>query len=252
MEEPLIEQARRAWRFRCGVERDAHLRFGRLAGWLERSGFPGALVDVAVRASSDEARHAVRCAELTEEYGGSVADLRATVPPILAPDGFPPRATVLYEAVAACCVTETGSVGVLTTLLGSVRGGRLRRILRELAADEVLHARLGWAVLASERDRGTGTLLGPWIPLMLEKSVDPGLFLPGTPEEEDGALLDLGVLPRSLQREVFTRTALEVVLPGLEAGGVDAGPARRWLDDRVRLTAPPARSAPPRSPAGSG
>lgn len=233
-DDPLRERAAAAWRFRCGVEREAHVRFARLAAWLDGCGFPGLLVDMALRASSDEQRHAVRCADLMEEYGASAAGLPPAAPAVLAPAGLAPRATVLYEAVAACCVTETGSVGVLTTLLGSVRGGRLRRTLRELAADEVLHSRLGWAILASERERGTASLLGPWVPAMLEGSIDANLFRPGAPEEEDGALLDHGVLPHSLKREVFTRTALEVVFPGLEAGGVDTGPARRWLEERMR------------------
>ncbi len=232
--DPLREQAARAWRFRCGVEQEAHLRFARLAGWLEGTGFPGPLVDMARRASSDEQRHAGRCAELAEAYGASLSDLRPAAPAVLAPAGLSQRATVLYEAVAACCITETGSVGVLTELLGSVRGGRLRRTLRELAQDEVLHSRLGWAVLAAERDRGTASLLGPHVPAMLEGSIDGDLFRPGTPEQEDGALLDHGVLPRSIQRDVFTRTALGVVFPGLDANGVDTEPARQWLNERMR------------------
>ncbi len=229
----LRARAARAWRFRCSVEREAHLRFARLAGWLDEEGFARPLVELALRASSDEQRHAGKCAALTEECGASVADLPPVAPAALAPTGFPPRAAVLYEAVAACCVTETGSVGVLTTLLGSVRGGHVRRILRELASDEVFHSRLGWAVLASERDRGTAALLSSFVPDMLEGSIDPGLFRPGAPEDEDEALLDLGVLPHALQREVFTRTTLEVVLPGLAAGGVDPEPARRWLEARM-------------------
>ncbi len=232
--DPLRAQAARAWRFRCGVEREANLRFARLAGWLDEAGFAGPLVDMAVRASSDEQRHALRCADLAGEYGASVADLPDAAPAVLAPAGLAPRATVLYEAVATCCVTETGSMGVLTALLGSVRGGRLRRTLRELAADEVLHSRLGWAVLAAERDRGTGSLLAPYVPAMLAGSIDADSFRPGAAQQEDPALLDHGVLPRALQREVFTRTALEVVFPGLEANGIDAGPARRWLEEQLR------------------
>ncbi len=230
----LRRRAGRAWRFRCTVEREASLRFARLAGWLEGAGLPPPIVSLARRASSDEQRHALHCARLAEERGASVGDPPLAVPVALAPAGFPPRAAVLYEAVAACCVTETGSVGVLTALLGSVRGGGVRRVLRELTADEVHHSRLGWAVLGAERGRGTGALLGPHVPAMLEGSIDADLFRPGTPEEEDEELLDHGVLPRSLQREVFTRTVLEVVLPGLEAGGVDTGPARRWLLERMR------------------
>ena len=236
--DPVRDKAARAWRFRCGVEQEAHLRFARLARWLGECGFARPLVDLALRASSDESRHAIRCAELSLQYGATAPDPLTTVPAPLAPAGLPSRAAVLYEVVAACCVTETGSFGVLTTLLGLVRGGPLRRILRELAADEVQHSRLGWAALSSERDRGTTSLLAPFVPAMLEGSIDAGLFQPGTPEEEDGALLELGVLPHSLKREVFTRTTLDVVLPGLSAAGVDPGPARLWLAGKMRGLAP--------------
>jgi hypothetical protein len=46
------------------------------------------------------------------------------------------------------------------------------------------------------------------------------------------------VLPHAAQRQVFTRTLEEVVFPGLEAYGVDTGPARRWLEAQ----SPPATS----------
>jgi hypothetical protein len=238
---PLVAQAARAWRFRCGVEREAEARFARLAGWLARAGLPGPLVELCRRSSADEGRHARLCAELTERHGGEVPAPPVEPPAVLAPAGLPPRAVLLYEAVAACCVTETGSVGVLTALLGAVRGGSLRRALRTLAADEVRHSRLGWAILAAERERGTGALLGEHVPAMLAASIEPDLFRPGVPGPEldageDPALLELGVLPRSLRREVFVRTTTEVVLPGLEEGGVDISPARAWL--RERLVAP--------------
>jgi hypothetical protein len=230
----LLARAGQAWRFRCGVEREAHARFARLAGWLHWAGFPGALCDLALRASFDERRHAALCEGLATGLEASPADLPAATPEVLAPAGLSPGATVLYEAVAACCVTETGSVGVLTALLGEVRGGRMRRVLRELAADEVGHSRLGWAVLAAEPDRGAAAALSPWVPAMLSGSIEAGLFQPGPPEDEDDALLEFGVLPRALRREVFVRTTLDVVLPGLSEGGVDPEPGRRWLLARLR------------------
>jgi len=236
--EPSRALAARAWRFRCGVEREAHLRFARLAAWLAEAGFPGKLVGLAERASSDERRHARCCADLAEALGARPEEPPRRPPAPLAPAALSGRAAVLYEAVAACCVTETGSVGVLTTLLGAVHGGRLRRTLRALAADEVGHSRLGWAVLAAERDPGLAGALSPFVPAMLAGSIDVRLFQPGSPEEEDEALLDLGVLPRSLQREVFVRTTLQVVIPGLAEGGIDPGPARRWLERCLAEAAP--------------
>ncbi|MGC3998095.1 MAG: ferritin-like domain-containing protein [Anaeromyxobacter sp.] len=225
--------AARAWRFRCGVEREAEVRFARLAGWLEAQGAAGRLVALARRSSSDEARHALRCADLARAFGAGVDDLPPPEPALLAPPDLPARTRMLYEAVAACCVTETGSVGVLATLLGEVKGGSLRRTLRELARDEVRHAQLGWAVLAAEGERSQASLLSPWVPAMLAGSIDAGLFGAAAPGDDDDGLLELGLLPQRLRREVFVRTTLDVVLPGLEAGGIDPGPARHWLAQRT-------------------
>lgn len=239
---PLLRRAARAWRLRCAVEQEAEARLARLAGWLDASGVGRPIVELCLRSSADERRHAGLCAALAERYGARVDDLPPPSPVVLAPAGMPPRAVLLYEAVAACCVTETGSVGVLTTLLGEVRAGPLRRTLRALAADEVRHARLGWAVLAAERDREAAALLGPFVPDMLAASIDADVFRPGVPGDvdDDPALLEHGVLPRPLRREVFVRTALEVVLPGLSGGGVDIGPARRWLRERLLAPGAPA------------
>lgn len=237
---PLVALAAQAWRFRCGVEREAEARFARLAGWLERAGLPPALAELCRRSAADERRHAGVCEELAGRYGARVEPPSDASPPVLAPAGLPPRAVLLYEVVAACCVTETGSVGVLTTLLGAVRGGPLRRALRGLAEDEVRHSRLGWAVLAAERERGTAATLGPYIPDMLAASVDPALFRAGFPgdPDDDPELLEHGVLPRTLRRDVFVRTTVEVVLPGLADAGVDIDPARRWLRGRLLHQAP--------------
>jgi hypothetical protein len=96
----------------------------------------------------------------------------------------------------------------------------------------VNHSRLGWAHLASEHAQGTTSLLGPLIPGMLEGSIEADLFWPAAPEQEDGALLEHGVLPHRLKRALFCQTLEEVVFPGLERFGVDAAAARSWLETK--------------------
>jgi len=218
-----------AWRFRCGVEQVAALRFTRLAERLASVGAAGAVVELALRASRDERRHAALCAELAARYAAPAPAAAATSPAEIAPSSLAREQQVLYEVVAACCVTETESVGVLTHLLAAVRDARLRAVLRELARDEVHHSRLGWAHLASERARGDVSFLGPLVPAMLRGATDTELFAPVPAEYDDGALLEHGVLPHRMKRQVFARTLEEVVFPGLEAYGVDTVPARRWL-----------------------
>jgi hypothetical protein len=221
-----------AWRFRWRVELEAEARFRRIADRLEALGAAPGLVALARCSASDEHRHAARCAELAGELG---ADLREPLPAQvreIAPPGLLPRGRVLYELVAACCITETESMGVLTTLLGAARGAPLHSVLRELASDEVRHSQLGWAHLAAEHEAGMTAFLGPLIPAMLQGSAPRDLFLPAQGPRDDAVLLELGVLPHGLKREVFTRTLEEVVFPGLARFGVDPAPARAWLDGK--------------------
>lgn len=230
-----------SWRFRWTVEREAEVRFARLADRLARLGAAPSLVDLARRASLDERRHAALCARTAARYGETLEEQAPPEPAEIAPRHLAPRERVLYEVVAACCITETESMGVLTALLGRVRDVELCRVLRELAADEVRHSRLGWALLAAEHERGGTAFLGPLVPAMLEGSIAPDLFRPAGADREDEALLDHGVLPHVLKREVFVRMLEEVVFPGLERFGVDVAPARSWLDRKRSAFAVAAR-----------
>jgi hypothetical protein len=217
-----------AWAFRWTVELEAEVRFERLAGRLEAMAGGAALAPLARRAALDERRHAGHCAELTAAYGSAVSGA-VPPPPEVAPAGLAPEEATCYELVAACCVAESGSVAVLTTLLGSAREPRLRAVLHELAVDEVDHARLGWAALDLARRRGSTGFLGPLLPAMLRGSVDDDFFLPVEPAREDPRLLELGVLPHTARRDLFLETLDLVIFPGLEAAGVDTSAGRAWL-----------------------
>jgi len=222
-----------AWLFRWQVEVEAEERFARLSRELERIGAPAAVVELSRRAEGDERRHAAHCARLAARYGRPVP--AGPPPPAapVAPSHLSEREALTYELTAACCVTESVSVAVLTALLPAARDPGLRAVLRELAEDEVAHARLGWAHLAGEQRRGATAFLGPYLPAMLEGSIEGDLFGPPGPGRDDPALLEVGVLPQSLQRQLFARALLEVVFPGLEQCGVDAGAGRAWLAARV-------------------
>lgn len=221
-----------AWRFRHVVECDAELRFARLADRIERTGLAPALVEVARRASADERRHALHCARLAAALGDPVPDVPPPLPADVAPRGLDEEDALTYELVAASCVTESESVAVLTALLPAAKDPALRDALHELARDEVVHARLGWAWLAIAAARGRTGFLGRWLPDMLRGTVDDDLFAEVAPAREDPGLLALGVLPHAQKRAMFVRTLEEVVFPGFDGAGVDTGPARAWLEAR--------------------
>jgi hypothetical protein len=95
---------------------------------------------------------------------------------------------------------------------------------------------MGWAHLAREAGRRDVSFLAAWVPVMLSGTIDEGLFADALPEGNDSELLRHGVLPHAKKREVFVRTLLDVVFPGLDNFGVDSGPARAWLEQRQGKT----------------
>jgi hypothetical protein len=220
-----------AWGFRARVEHDAASRFTRLADAISEFDPDSPAIALMRRAAEDERRHAGLCEELSVAYGHPV-EAGAPVSLDIAPPQLKPREAVLYEVVAACCITETESVATLTTLLAENAEPRVRATLHEIARDEVVHGRMGWAHLAREASRFDVSFLAAWVPVMLSGTVDDGLFTEPSAEADSEELWKHGVLPQSRKREVFVRTLLDVVFPGLESFGIDASPARRWLDER--------------------
>jgi len=221
--------AAEAWAFRARVEQEAALRFDRLAAIVAGFDAGSPVPAMMRRAADDERRHTQLCARLAESLGNSVAlDAGAELPSI-APSSLDQRRAALYEVVASCCITETESMATLTTLLAGEPEPEVREVLHAISRDEVVHARIGWAHLSRESVAAEVAFLGPLVPGMLAGTIDEGLFGPSPADEDPEALLRLGVLPLAKKREVFRGTLEQVVFPGLERFGVDAGPAREWL-----------------------
>jgi len=220
-----------AWAFRARVEREASSRFLRLAGMIPAFDPASPVIALLRRAAADEDRHAVLCAGLAAAYGGP--DGGTPEDACIAPRSFGARDAVLYEMVAACCITETESVATLATLLSETAEPRVRTVVHEIAKDEVVHGRMGWAHLAREAAARDVSFLSGHLPSMLEGSVEAGLFSAGGPGPEPDELLRHGVLPPWRKREIFVGTLEEVVFPGLEKLGVAAAPARAWLTQRL-------------------
>ena len=228
MKEAVRQIAGEAWAFRARVEREAANRFRRLSAAIPAFDPDSPVCGLLWRAASDEDRHAELCAELAASYGCAAAADPADVP--IAPRTFGARDAILYEIVAACCITETESVATLATLLGERAEPRVRAVLREIARDEVVHGRMGWAHLSREAAARDVSFLSACIPTMLSGTVDEGLF--SAEQTGPDELLRHGVLPPARKREIFVRTLEEVVLPGLERLGISAAPARAWIATR--------------------
>jgi hypothetical protein len=214
--------AARAWAFRYRVEVEAALRFDALASQL--SAFDGGSPVIAMlrAAAEDERRHVELCRALAAQPLTTPSTL-----PAIAPEGTSPRDVVLYEMIAACCIAETESVATLMLLLEHPMRDDIAKVVREIAGDEVRHAKMGWAHLAREAATRQVAFAGAWLPAMLEGSIAEGFDAPGGDE-----LYTWGVLPPDAKRVVFDATLKDVVVPGLAHCGVDTAPALDWMSRR--------------------
>lgn len=240
------EEARRAaavvWRSRARAELEAAARFGRLAQELAALGAVDPVVAMAAEAASDEQRHALQCAELVRALGGERAlgntpmempsEVRAA-----APGGLGPRERLLYEVVAMACVTETLSAALLGEMVERAADGQVRDVMQAILRDEVGHAKLGWAHLAAETQRGPAGFIGDYLPAMLAGTVDDEVFSSAAEHRESEALCGLGALDRSARRRIFEETLRVVIFPGLQRFGVDTARGERWLRAREAAAA---------------
>lgn len=226
---PVTTRAAQAWAFRWTVEQIAERAFAAMATELTELRYPRELIDACTRVSEDEARHVGLCATLTRELGG---DAPARIFPAcdhearqLAPAGLSREDALVYEIVARCCIAETESTATLIELL-PVTVSPVHDVVRQIASDEVRHARLGWQFLAHLKGRRDLTFLGPHLPAMLETGGAP-LFDPSSPAGDED--LARGAFSVSTQRRIFVEVLDEVVFPGLELHGVATDKAREWL-----------------------
>lgn len=223
--------AGRVWAHRALAERVSSARYLRLARGLARAGVPRALVERAEGAAADERRHAELCEAMAVALG---AEVDADTPPT-AWRPLRDREDTLREAVAFCAVSESMNATLMAVALHRTQHEATRALLRTLLADEVQHARLGWAVVAFERGRGDCAALSSTLLPLLEQAVSEELREAGSQAagatDEIGA--GYGLLTAQERLALIAATLRDVVLPGLAEAGVDTAAARAWAQHHL-------------------
>lgn len=225
------------WAFRARSEHQAAARFARIADRLDVLEAHASLRALARRSIEDERRHRARCAALAERFGHAslaaelidLSDSSEAPTPEVAPPRLPLARRVTYELVAFCCLTESINAALLTRSFAVASEPDSRAAIREILADEVQHARLGWAYLAQETDRAW---LSEYFAAMLEATVPEELRDPRIQPEPSPALRAHGVFARAELRELLIECVDEVITPGLTLMKVDAEPIRAWMAGR--------------------
>jgi hypothetical protein len=225
----LREIVGQVWAHRAGSEREAAVRFARLAGRLEEIGASPQVIALARQAATDEHRHEALCRKAAAAFGHDLEAAGPAVAAEIAPPGLALRERVLYEVLAFCCIAETMNAALLTVSLQHCRDVEMRELCREILEDEVQHSRLGWAHLAWERGRGDLGASAAWLRPMLEGAAGDELGKTAEPAPDPALLLALGVLPRTMRLELVRATLRDVIFPGLEAHGIPTAGVSDWL-----------------------
>lgn len=174
------------------------------------------------RAAAEEVAHADLCLHLAEVYAGtSVAP--PSVPFEMPRFGFEDeRLEAALHVAGLCCVNETLATAYLESCLSLASTPIAVAANRAHLREEIDHARLGWAHLAS-------SALTPELRVQLGACV-PRLLAANVPlwEQEDAFLPREGVPAHGLpSHEQSCRTAraaaLELVIPGFRHVGIPVG-----------------------------
>src|SRR5688500_3626515 len=147
------------WQERASSESSVRGVFQQLVGELVATGAHPEVIALAERAEGDEARHAAICAELAAAYHGSELTIALSPPVRLAANpSDPPRLRTALHIVNVCCISETIASAFVDACLAECASDALRDVHGRHLADEVRHARIGWAHLASLTSEERGAI----------------------------------------------------------------------------------------------
>lgn len=220
------------WKHRARSELQVGRAFAAMVPLLRERRASAAVLDRLERGAEEEVRHSEICARLAETYAGE-AVVRPQIDSVPLPRfdvGDDDLETALLVA-GMCCVNETIATAWISACLAASQTPLATMANRIHLHDEIEHARVGWAHLASEAvSDATRAALGPCLPRLLEANApgwerdDASLPAEGVPEQ--------GHLPAAVSRRIFIDAISDLVLPGFAHVGVDIGPARAWLAQR--------------------
>jgi hypothetical protein len=222
------------WRRRMAHEHESAAVFAAIVPQLMEAGATVDFKTTVLRCAMDEFRHAALCEQVIEFLGGDgPTPIDAALESIPRHDDCSRRVAALRNLLFAS-LTETVSMGLLTEERERVEEPFIARVLRQLASDESLHARVGWTYLAALHEELTEEerkALRDYMPVALpylERSLLEAMPLDPGNEPSDEVLADvfaLGFSDSRLARAFLYESIETVILPRLDAFGLEASKA---------------------------
>ena len=220
------------WQERASSELDVGAEFALLEQRMSSEPAAPEVRALLERAVTDEKRHSDICREVASRYLGAPVEVPAARPAEPIPFGdTEPRVSLLLELVLLSCLSEVVATFWLREALAGARAPVARAATRALLADDVDHARIGWAHLSSsavsiEDKRHVGAAL----PTLLRITHASWCSLA---ERSDAFYAEHGCPGRSVGARAFFAAVEQVILPGMKHVGVDPVLGERWLAENV-------------------
>ena len=223
--EQSLHAARNVWLSRMASEHQSAAVFTGLVPQLMEIGASNDMKMTLLRMAMDELRHGALCAGVVEALGTTAElDLDLRPAPVPEHEGASPLERAVRNVMFTSCLAETIAVAFTAAERETTSDPLVKRAITQISADEVLHARFGWAFLKdvagdlSARDREG---INAWLRVAfayLER--EEMLEVPNVrPPSSEVALdnLSLGVCENDQTRELFYETVHDVIVPGLAA-----------------------------------
>jgi hypothetical protein len=210
------------WLHRASAELSVAISFTLLRPRLKDVGAADVVLALADKAIDDEQRHGELCARLAARYLGRSTDVTLPTPR----DGTLPdfgtndeRMETALITIGMCCINESIASEWIRSCWQAATAPTALVANKAHLQDEIDHARLGWAHLASSAvSPALKRQLVPWIPKLLAVNVaqwkipDEHLPTEGNPAH--------GHLSISDNEDVIDAAVRDVVLPGLTHVGL--------------------------------
>jgi len=222
--EALPDDARRQlsqhWLRRCRSEARIAAAFTKMQPLLRRVGAEQVVLELLELAADDELRHSGICLHLAMHYAGRHLEPPATGETPLPHFGCADeRLEAALLIAGTCCINETLATAWLQLSVASAATPLSRAAHRAHLRDEIDHARLGWAHLASSAlDDDLRDAVGDCVPRLLAANLP--LWLAPDPLLPQGGVLGHGVAPAAAIERAMQRAVDQLLLPGFEHVGI--------------------------------
>jgi hypothetical protein len=211
------ERVAEVWLSRAAAEAGVHHYAQIIVADLEAIEADAGVITLAKRMLADEERHVRVCVEVASRFAGrelAAPPMRPYLDPF-ADVELPMRATL--RVTSTCCIGESFACAWVDESARAVADPWLHDVLRKHLSDEIHHARVGWAHLAT-RSAEEKRVVAKLLPRLLEENLRAWrTFDPCWPEE--------GFPAHGLPSHADTMRWIDdaratLVLPGFEALGI--------------------------------